>query len=209
VKFYNWSGSPSPRRARMFIAEKGIEIETIQINLVEREQFSPEFLALNPRATAPVLVTEDGFSLTENIGIAAYLEGKFPNPPLMGKTAQEKGAVLMWNAICETQGFLVLGDYIRNINPGHKGRAVTGTTSFEQIPELAERSRKRVDLFFETVENQLLKTDYLATDEFSLADITGFVVCEFARLVKISIPEKCVKTQAWYDKIMARPSAKV
>ncbi len=209
MKFYNWSGSPSPRRARMFIAEKGIEIDTIEINLAEREQFTPEFLAINPRATAPVLVTENGFALTENIGIAAYLEDKFPNPPLMGTNAQEKGAVLMWNAICETQGFLVLGDYFRNINPGHKGRAVTGTISFEQIPELAKRSRHRADLFFHTLEDQLAKTEYLASDKFTVADITGFVVCEFARLVNISIPEDCVKTQAWYDKILTRSSAKV
>jgi len=209
VKFYNAAVSPSPRRARMFIAEKGLDIETIQVNMSEREQFSPEFLALNPRATTPVLVTDDGLALTENIGIAAYLEEKFPTPPLMGTNAQEKGAVLMWNAICETQGFLVLGDYIRNINPGHKGRAVTGTTSFEQIPALAERSRHRADLFFQMLETQLSETDFLTSNEFTLADITGFVVCEFARLVKISIPEDCVKTQGWHDRIMTRPSAQV
>lgn len=207
--FYDWHGAPSPRRARMFIAEKGIEIEHQHIDLKAREHFTPEYLAINPRATVPALVTDTGFALTENVGIAAYLEEKFPNPPLMGENPEEKGAVLMWNAICETQGFLAIGDYLRNSNPGHSGRAITGAVSFEQIPELAERSRKRADIFFNTLEVQLSTTPYLTGDKFTFADITGFVVCDFARLVKIPILESCSATQAWYDKINERPSAKV
>jgi len=187
VIFYDWHGAPSPRRARMFIAEKGIEIERQHVDMKAREQFSPEFLTINPRATVPALVTDTGFALTENVGIAAYLEEKFPKPLLMGQTAEEKGAVLMWNAICETQG----------------------PVSFEQIPELAKRSRKRADIFFNTLEAQLSTTQYLTGDEFTFADITGFVVCDFARLVKIPILESCSATQAWYDKINERPSAKV
>jgi len=205
--FYDFHGAPSPRRARMFIAEKQIDIESREIDLKLREQFSPEFLAINPRGTVPTLVTDSGLALTENVGIAAYLEEKFPMPALMGSTADEKGAVLMWNAICETQGFLVIGNYLRNSNPGHSGRAITGPVSFEQIPDLVNRAKKRADIFFNTLEAQLSKSDYLATDKFTFADISGFVVCDFARMVKISIPKNCSATQAWYDKIMERPSA--
>jgi len=115
----------------------------------------------------------------------------------------------MWNAICETQGFLVIGNYLRNSNPGHSGRAITGPVSFEQIPDLANRAKKRADIFFNMLEAQLSKSDYLATDKFTFADISGFVVCDFARMVKISIPKNCSATQAWYDKIKERPSAKV
>ncbi len=207
--FYDFHGAPSPRRARMFIAEKQIDIESREIDLKVREQFSPEFLALNPRGTVPAFVTDTGLALTENVGIAAYLEEKFPTPPLMGNSADEKGAVLMWNAICETQGFLVIGNYLRNSNPGHSGRAITGPVSFEQIPDLANRAKKRADIFFNMLEAQLSKSDYLATDKFTFADISGFVVCDFARMVKISIPKNCSATQAWYDKIKERPSAKV
>jgi len=164
--FYDFHGAPSPRRARMFIAEKQIDIESREIDLKVREQFSPEFLALNPRGTVPAFVTDTGLALTENVGIAAYLEEKFPTPPLMGNSADEKGAVLMWNAICETQGFLVIGNYLRNSNPGHSGRAITGPVSFEQIPDLANRAKKRADIFFNMLEAQLSKSDYLATDKF-------------------------------------------
>jgi len=207
--FYDFHGAPSPRRARMFIAEKNIDIESREIDLKGREQFSPEFLAINPRGTVPALVTDKGLALTENVGIAAYLEEEFPTPPLMGSTADERGAVLMWNAICETQGFLVIGNYLRNSNPGHRGRAITGPVSFEQIPDLASRAKKRADIFFNMLEAQLTKSAYLATDKFSFADISGFIVCDFAQMVKISIPKNCSATQAWYDKIKARPSAKI
>jgi len=207
--FYDFHGAPSPRRARMFIAEKQIDIESQEIDLKLREQFSPEFLAINPRGTVPALVTDTGIALTENVGIAAYLEEKFPSPPLMGNTAGEKALVLMWNAICETQGFLVIGNYLRNSNPGHSGRAITGPVSFEQIPELVNRAKKRADIFFNMLEAQLNKSDYLASGKFTFADITGFVVCDFAQMVKISIPKNCSATQAWYDKIQERPSAKI
>jgi len=207
--FYDFHGAPSPRRARMFIAEKKIDIESREIDLKVREQFSAEFLAINPRGTVPALVTDTGIALTENVGIAAYLEEKFPSPPLMGNTAGEKGLVLMWNAICETQGFLVIGNFLRNSNPGHSGRAITGPVSFEQIPDLADRARKRADIFFSMLEAQLSKSDYLASSEFTFADITGFVVCDFARMVKISIPKSCPATQAWFNKIEERPSAKI
>jgi len=204
---YDGAISPSPRRARMFIAEKGVEVETKLIDMADREHFSQEFLAVNPRATLPVLVTDEGYALTENNGIAAYLEGRFPDPPLLGVDAEEKGAVAMWSTICELHGFMPTGEYLRNVNPRYDGRAMTGPVQFDRIPELAERARHRIDIFFDTVEERLKSSTYLASESFTMADITGFVVCGFAELIKISIPENCVATQAWFDGINARPSA--
>jgi len=115
--FYDCSTAPNPRRARMFIAEKGLEIESRDISIAKSEQLAPEFLAINPRATIPVLVTDSGAVLTENLGIAAYLEAAHPEPPLMGQTPDEKGAVMMWNAIVEQQGGLPIAEVLRNTNP--------------------------------------------------------------------------------------------
>ena len=207
--FYDCATAPSPRRTRMFIAEKGIDIETRQINIGKSEQLAPEFLAVNPRATVPVLVTDEGTSLTENVAIAAYLEEMFPEPPLMGATAEERGLVLMWNALCETQGGQSIADAFRNSNPHMKGRALTGTENFEQIPELAERAMTRVQLFFELLEKRLLESAFLASDTFTMADITGFVFCDFARVIKTPIPETCTATRDWFEKIKSRPSASV
>lgn len=205
--FYDCSTAPSPRRARMFIAEKGLQIESRDISLFKGEQFAPEFLAINPRATVPVLVTDSGAVLTENLGIAAYLEAAHPEPPLMGQTADEKGAVLMWSAIAEQQGAWPIAEVLRNTNPAMKGRAIPGQTNFDQIPALAERGMARVDLFFETLEARLNESTFLALDHFTLADITCFVFVDFARVIKRRIPEDNQATLAWFDAIKSRPSA--
>ncbi|MGD9861945.1 MAG: glutathione S-transferase family protein [Pseudodonghicola sp.] len=205
--FYDCSTAPNPRRARMFIAEKGLQIETRDISIARGEQLTPEFLQMNPRGTIPVLVTDEGAVLAENLGIAAYLEARFPEPPLLGTTPVERGEVMMWNAIVEQQGGMPIAEVLRNTNPHMKGRAIPGPQNFEQIPELAERGRARVALFFDMIEERLGQSPWLAGERFSLADITGFVFIDFARVIKTRIPEGNAATRAWFDAIAARPSA--
>ncbi|MBO9478105.1 glutathione S-transferase [Shimia sp. R11_0] len=205
--FYDCATAPSPRRARMFIAEKGLRIETRQVDLRNDGHRQPDFLKLNPHGTVPVLITETGQSLTENIAIAAYLEALHPTPALMGDTADEKAAILMWNAICESHGGMAIAEALRNGSPALKGRALPGAVDFEQIPALAERGLKRLGLFFTTLETRLRDSDWLAGDSFSMADITGFVFCDFARIVKMPVPADNQATQAWMSKVQSRPSA--
>ncbi|GHG84411.1 glutathione S-transferase family protein [Pseudodonghicola xiamenensis] len=205
--FYDCSTAPNPRRARMFIAEKGLEIESRDISIAKGEQLSPAFRKVNPRATLPVLVTEEGTMLAENLGIAAYLEARFPEPPLLGETPEEKGLVMMWNALVEQHGGMPISETFRNSNPHMKGRAIPGPQDYEQIPELVERGRARVAAFFDMIEARLSDSAFLAGDRFTLADITGFVFIDFARVIKTRIPEGNNATQAWFDGIKARPSA--
>lgn len=205
--FYDCPTAPSPRRARMFIAEKDLTIETRNVSISEGEQLQPAFLAVNPRATVPVLVTDDGTTLTENLGIAAYLEAAFPDRPLMGTTPEEKGLVLMWNAIAELQGGMPIAEALRNGNPRMKDRAVTGTANHSQIPELAARGMARASAFFDLLEERLQRSRFVALDTFTLADITAFVFVDFARVIRLSIPEANSATTQWFDAIKARPSA--
>lgn len=207
--FYDCSTAPNPRRARMFIAEKGLKIETREVSIRDGEQLKPAFLAINPRATVPVLVTDEGQVLAENLGIAAYLEAAFPEPPLLGSTPAEKGAVAMWNAIVEQQGGLPIAETLRNGNPRMKDRAIPGTVNYPQIPELAARGRARVDSFFELLETRLSEAPYLAGQTFSLADISAFVFVDFARVIQAAIPKANTATRDWFDRIAARDSAKV
>ncbi|MFV0512251.1 MAG: glutathione S-transferase family protein [Jhaorihella sp.] len=204
--FYDCSTAPSPRRARLFIAEKGLTIETREVSIAAGEQLTPEFLLVNPRATVPVLVTDAGTVLTENIAIAAYLEEMFPDPPLMGTTPEIRALVLMWNAVVEQQGGLPIAEALRNANPRMKGRAITGPVDFDQIPELAERAQIRIGLFFDLMEDRLRQSRYLACDSFTLPDITAFVMIEFARVVRRHIPEQNAATLAWYEAVKARPA---
>lgn len=205
--FYDCATAPSPRRARMFIAEKGLEIETRQVDLRNDGHRSPEFLALNQHGTVPVLTTDEGLYLTENIAIAGYLEAMHLEPPLMGTTPDEKGAVLMWNAICEFHGGMSIAEALRNASPALKGRALPGAVNYDQIPQLAERGAKRLQLFYATLEKRLQESPWLASDSFTMADITGYVFCDFARIVKLTPPKENAATQTWLSKIAARPSA--
>lgn len=207
--FYDCSTAPNPRRARMFLAEKGLSPESHDISIAKGEQLGAAFRAVNPRATIPVLVTDAGTVLTENLGIAAYLEAHQPEPALMGRTADEKGLVLMWNAIVEQQGGLPIAEALRNTHPAFQDRAIPGPDNYAQLPELAERGVARTQRFFELLEERLSQSPYLAGVDFTLADISAFVFVEFARVVKLRIPEGNSATLAWHAAIKARPSAQL
>ena len=205
--FYDCATAPSPRRARMFLAEKGLSPETREISLTRGDQLSPDFLAINPGATVPVLVTDTGLALTENIAIAAYLEAIHPEPPLIGQTPEGKADILMWNARTEAQLGMAVAEALRNGNPHMKGRALPGPDDFEQIPALAERGLARIVLFFDRLDAHLCGRDFVATDRFTLADITAYVFVDFARVVKIRVDETRPNLKRWYDAMATRPSA--
>ena len=207
--FYDCSTAPNPRRARMFIAEKGLTPETHDVSIAKGEQLDAAFLAVNPRATIPVLITDDGTALTENLGIAAYLEAAYPEPPLMGRNADEKGLVLMWNSIVEQQGGAPIAEVLRNTHPAFENRAIPGPDHYAQIPALAERGQLRTARFFDLLEERLRESPYLATDHFTLADISAFVFVDFARVIKIRVPEANSATLAWQEAIRERPSAQL
>lgn len=207
--FYDCSTAPNPRRARMFLAEKGLSPETHDISIAKGEQLDAAFLAVNPRATIPVLVTDAGTVLTENLGIAAYLEAAHPEPPLMGRTADEKGLVLMWNAIVEQQGGAPVAEALRNTHPAFENRAIPGPDHYAQIPELAERGQARTARFFDLLEERLQDSPFLATDHFTLADISAFVFVDVARVIKMRVPEANTATLAWQEAIRERPSSQL
>lgn len=204
--FYDCSTAPNPRRARMYIAEKGVQIETRDISIAKGEQLDEAFRAVNPRATLPVLVTDEGTVLTENLGIATYLEARFPEPPLMGRTPDEKGLVMMWNAIVEQQGGAPIAEALRNAHPAFRDRAIPGPDNHAQLPELAQRGLARTARFFDLLEGRLKESPFLAGDSFTLADITAFVFVDFARVIKMRVPEGNTATLAWLDSVKSRPS---
>jgi glutathione S-transferase len=125
----------------------------------------------------------------------------------MGRDAKEKALVLQWNHRIENEGFMAIAEALRNKAKGFKGRALTGPTSFEQIPALVERGIKRTEIFFRDLEEHLGESPYMVGDRFTLADITGLVVVDFANWIKFPIPEDHVNTKRWHQEISQRPSA--
>jgi len=207
MKFYDCKTAPSPRRARIFIAEKGLDIETVQVDLANNEQLGDAFRAINPRCTVPVLVLDDGTVLTENQGIAAYLDAAYPEPPLLGRTPRERGLVVNWNARVELEGLWAVAECFRNRSKGLKDRAIVGPRTFAQIPEHAERGYARAQEFLETLNTHLGEAEYIAGDFYSMADITALCVVDFAAWIKLTVPPEYTQLAAWHERMKARPSS--
>ena len=207
MKFYDCRTAPSPRRVRIFMAEKGIDIETVQVDLGSGEQFSDAFREMNPDCAVPVLQLDDGSCLSEVTAICQYLEERYPEPALLGSNPEERARVTMWNAKIEQQGMLSMADAFRNSAKGLKDRAVTGSQNYAQIPELAERGRQRVKQFFGRLDEQLADNPFVAGANFSMADITALVLVDFAAWVKIGTPEEAANLRRWYREVSARPGA--
>jgi glutathione S-transferase len=209
MKFYDCQPAPSPRRARIFIAEKGLDIETVQVDLGSREQLGPEFQAINPYCTVPVLELDDGTRLNSTAGIWNYLEAECPEPLLLGTTPQEKGVIadLQWRI--EIDGFFAMAELLRNSASRMKGRALTGPLGYEQIPELAERGKARLQHFLEGVDALIGEKPFVAGETFSVADIDLLVLVDFAKWRKLQLPEDAKNAQRWHEAVSARPSTKL
>ena len=209
MKFYECATAPSPRRARMVIAEKRIDVETVEVDLRSGQQFSEDFMAVNPGCTVPVLVTDDGDSLCENASIVRYLEALYPDPPLLGTSPIDQARVAEWVWRSEFEGLISVMEVLRNTSKAMKDRALPGPDPVPQIPELAERGMARGQRFFKTMDKRLTDTPWLAGDAFSFADITAFVFVEFAAWVKMVPGEELEALAKWRDACKARPSGQV
>lgn len=176
---------PAPRRARILLAEKGLAHETVQVDLRNGEQLGDAYRAVNPECTVPALRTDEGLLLTDNAAIAAYLEARYPEPPLLGSTPQEKAEIASWNWRIEFDGLLAIAEALRNSAPAMANRALPGPVDYPQIPELAQRGLARVQQFFIRLNEHLADREFIATDRFSIADITAVVTVDFARVVKV------------------------
>lgn len=208
MKFYDCKPAPSPRRARVFMAEKGIEIPTVQVDLRNGEHLKPEFRMVNPHCTVPVLVLDDGTRLISTAAIWRYLEETHPEPPLMGRSAKEKAIITDTQWRIEAEGFMPIAEALRNSTPGMKDRAVTGPVNHAQIPELAERGKKRAQIFLELLDYMVGPKPFLCGDDYSVADIDAMIAVDFAKWIKLELPAGAANARRWYESVASRPSAK-
>jgi glutathione S-transferase len=207
MKFYDCTTAPSPRRVRIFLAEKGITVPTVQVDLRHNEQLTPAFRAINPDATVPSLELDDGTRINDVIGICVYFEAVQPQPSLMGDGAAEKALTTAWQREVERNGFYAAMEAFRNSTPGLKGRALPGPHNYEQITALAERGRLRVARFFEQMNTRLAQCEFVAGARYSIADITALITVDFARWIKMPVPEEFKDLRRWHAQVSARPSA--
>jgi glutathione S-transferase len=208
MKLYDYKQAPNPRRVRIFMAEKGIEIETVQVNLMKLEQHSDAYKKINPLGEVPTLQLDDGCCLSQTNAICQYLEDIFPKTPLYGRNPLERAQVESQNHFIQMNGILAGGEAFRNASPNFKNRALSGPHAYAQIPELAERGLVRIDNLFADLDKHFARQQFLVGDYFSVADITAFCTLGLTRWVKKAIPSECIHLQRWFDQVSSRPSSK-
>ncbi len=204
ITLYDCATAPSPRRARIFLAEKGVPHETVQVDLRSGEQLGEAFRRINPQCTVPALVTDEGPVLTDNASIAAYLEARFPEPPLMGRTPLDKAEIAGWQWRVEFEGLMAIAEAVRNSSPAMAGRALPGPVDYAQIPALAERGLARLHHFLAVLNDHLADRDFIAAGQFSVADITAVVAVDFARIVKVKPGEAHPHLLRWRESMQRR-----
>ena len=206
ITLYDCATAPSPRRARILLTEKGIVHATVQVDLRTKEQLSDAFRAINPQCTVPALRTEEGDVLTDNAAITAYLEARYPNPPLLGTTPAEKAEIASWHWRVEFEGLLAIAEALRNSAPAMENRALPGPVDYAQIPELAQRGLARVQQFMDMLDAHLADRDFIVANQFSIVDITAVVAIDFARVVRVKPGEQHVNLLRWREAMALRPS---
>ena len=201
MKLYDGGRAPNPRRTRIFLAEKGIKLPTQQIDLGTLEHMSASYAAINPLKRVPALVLDDGTVITESIAICRYFEALQPEPALFGRDALETARVEMWNRRLELHLLFPISHVFRNTHPAMKAMEVP------QVPAWAEANKPRILDFIGIVDRELEGRSFISGDNFSVADITGFISLDFMKPAKLAVPDELKNLKRWHADLAARPSA--
>ncbi|MEA2977977.1 MAG: hypothetical protein QOF19_3497 [Alphaproteobacteria bacterium] len=202
MKLYDGGRAPNPRRVRIFLAEKGISVPIVPVDLGALEQKSPAYTAVNPLQRLPALVLDDGSVITESIAICRYFEELNPQPPLFGRDALEAARIEMWNRRLELHLLFPISHVFRNTHPAMKEMEVP------QVPAWAEANKPRIADFITFLDSELKSRRFVAGEDFTVADITGLVAVDFMKPAKLTVPEEFMNLRRWHAEISARPSAK-
>jgi glutathione S-transferase len=201
MKLYDGGRAPNPRRVRIFLAEKGIAIETQQVDLGALEHKGAAYTAVNPMQQVPALVLDDGTIITESIAICRYFEAQQPEPALFGNSGREAAMIEMWNRRIELRLLFGVAQVFRHLHPAMK------MLEDPQVPAWGEANKPRVSQFLELLDRELASRRYAAGDRFSVADITGLVAIDLMKPAKLGLPDELTHLRRWYAEISARPSA--
>ncbi|PCJ90581.1 MAG: glutathione S-transferase [Porticoccaceae bacterium] len=206
MKLYTFPPAPNPKRLNIFLLEKEISIETEIVDLMAGEHRREPFLSINRHGTVPALVLDDGTVMTEVIGILSYLEALYPKTPLLGTDPLFRAQILSWDHRCFVEGFTGVAEALRNSAEAFAGRALPGPVAYEQIDELVERGRKRIQTFYRVLDEHLDGRHFMVGDTFTMADIAAYVFVDFSGWVKETIPKECGHLAVWYQQVSSRSS---
>ncbi len=200
MKIYSGGRAPNPRRVSIFLAEKGIEIDVIDLDINKLEQREHDFVAKNPMRTVPVLELDDGTIIAESVAICRYFEEIHPEPALMGTTAVEKAIIEMWQRRIELKFMMPVAFSFRHLHPGAKHLEAV------QLAEWGRLNQPAAARMMEFLDGELAGREFMAGDSFSIADITAIVAYQFLKPARIEVDRRLVHLRRWADAMLERPS---
>ena len=201
MKLYESKTAPNPRRVRIFLAEKGIEVPRVEVDIAKAENAAPEFLAINSLGRLPALQLDDGTVITETVAICRWFEEQKPEPSLFGGNALERAQIEMWQRRMELELFLPVSMTFRHTHAFFKGR-------YQQVPEWGEMSRKHAESTMKWLDGEIAGREFIAGPRYSIADITAQCAVDFGRVTGIRIAEDLANLKRWHAAVSSRPSAK-
>lgn len=201
MKIYETHTAPNPRRVRMFLAEKGISMEYVELDLAGGENLTAAMREKNVTTKVPFLELDDGTYIGESMAICRYFEETNPEPALLGTTPLQKAQVEMWQRRVEFHFLLPVGMCFQHSTGYFKDRMTP-------IPAWGEESGKNAVAFLEVLEQHLTDNTYLCGEYFSAADITLLCSIDFARVVKIKLQDSHPNLKRWHQLVSSRDSAK-
>jgi glutathione S-transferase len=201
MKLFDGGRAPNPRRVRVFLAEKGIEVPLAPVDMSAMEHRGGEITARNPLQRLPVLELDDGTVICESVAICRYFEELHPEPALFGRGALGKALVEMWQRRMELNLLTPVSQAFRHIHPAMKEWEVP------QIPEWGEANKPKAVEFLRLLDGELAGREFVAGDEYSIADITGLIALDFMKPARIQLPDELANVLRWRAAIASRPSA--
>lgn len=201
MKLYDGGRAPNPRRVRVFLAEKGIEVPLVPVDMGKMEHKSETVGALNPLKRLPVLELDDGTVITETVAICRYFEELHPEPALFGRTALEKALVEMWQRRVELSFMFAVQNAFRHLHPAMKEWEIP------QVPEWGEVNKPKAVEFMRFLDGELAGRPFIAGQNYSIADITCMITVDFMKPSRIEMPTDLVNLRRWHGDVSARPSA--
>jgi len=202
MKILQTRTAPNPRRVRIFLAEKGIEVPFEEVDLMKGALKTPEFTKLNPFQRVPVLLLDDGTAIAETMAICRYFEETKPEPALFGKGAKQRAIVEMWNRRMEFGLLGSIAQAFRHLHPAMSELEVP------QVPAWGEANKPKAQEVMQIIDQELGRHRFIAGDDYSVADITALVALDFAKPARVQRPDGLTNLARWHEEVSARPSAK-
>ena len=207
MKLYDFELAPNAQRVRVFLAEKGLEVPTEQLNVRDDDQCVEPVTSMNPFHCVPFLELDDGTVIAESMSICRYLEELHPEPPLFGRTAEERAVIDMWLRRFELDAFIPMLHAVRNHVPMFAGRVVPGTrTDLPQLPVMVTRGKEMMEVFLARVEPHMAQNEFIAGPDFTIADITGFFTVRMTNALEMDLTTSYPAVTTWFAKVSQRPA---